>query len=179
MSVKVYLGIGANLEPLRHLERALAALRAHDPHLEVSPAYRSPAVGFDGPEFVNLVAGFDFHGDLPALKHWLTQLESRCGRRREQHGYANRPLDLDILTFGDRVGRHHGIDLPHPDILSAAHVLKPFSELAPDWRHPHGGQKLRVLWRAAAAGAPALVPCTLAATGPPAVTPQLAAGRIT
>ncbi len=179
MSVKVYLGIGANLEPVIHLATALAELRAYDPRLEISPAYRSPAVGFDGPEFINLVAGFDYHGDLPALKRWLTLLERRCGRRQEQHGYANRPLDLDILTFGDCIGRHHGLDLPHPDILHAAHVLKPFSELAPEWRHPVRDKPLRLLWREVAGAAPALVRCTLAACGRPATRQRPAAGRLT
>lgn len=49
----VLLSLGSNLEPARHLGAALRELRAAFGELAVSPAYLTPAVGFDGPDFLN------------------------------------------------------------------------------------------------------------------------------
>ena len=56
------LSLGSNVEPLPHLQHAVAALRGRFGPLRVSPAYRTPAVGFDGPDFLN--AAVALHTDL-------------------------------------------------------------------------------------------------------------------
>ncbi len=86
---RVYLSLGSNLEPHRHLPAAIAELRAHFGELAVSPAYRSASVGFDGGEFVNLAVGLDT--DLPpaVLNEWLHALEDRHGRRRDVPGFRH------------------------------------------------------------------------------------------
>ena len=56
---RVYLSLGSNQEPHRYLRAALDELRARFGSLDVSPAYRSAAVGFDGADFINLAVGLD------------------------------------------------------------------------------------------------------------------------
>ena len=56
---RVYVGVGSNLEPERHVAAALKAMRARFPGLLTSPVYASAAEGFDGPPFLNLVVAFD------------------------------------------------------------------------------------------------------------------------
>ena len=51
---RAYLSLGSNLDPERHLAAALVALRGRYGELVVSPTYRTTAVGFDGPDFLNL-----------------------------------------------------------------------------------------------------------------------------
>ena len=51
---RAWLSLGSNLEPERHLRAALAELRMRFGAIVESPAYRFPAVGFEGPDFVNL-----------------------------------------------------------------------------------------------------------------------------
>ncbi|HEY0230406.1 MAG TPA: 2-amino-4-hydroxy-6-hydroxymethyldihydropteridine diphosphokinase [Dokdonella sp.] len=150
---RAWLSIGSNLEPERHLRAALAELRARFGALAVSPAYRFAAVGFDGPDFINLAAGLDSDLDVIDLDDWLHRLEDRHGRRRDVPRYSSRTLDVDIVLFDDRVMRGPGhLQLPRKE-LAEAFVLKPLVDIAPDLRHPVSGETLQSLWAAMAPAA--------------------------
>lgn len=145
---RVYLSLGSNLEPSRHLNAALDELRARFGALAVSPAYRSRSVGFDGADFVNLAVGLDTDLEPEALNDWLHALEDRHGRRRDVPRYSDRTLDVDIVLYGERVidGPGH-LQIPRPE-LRHAFVLKPLADIAPQARHPLSGQTLAELWAA-------------------------------
>ena len=49
----VLLSLGSNVRPQHHLQAAVQALRERFGQITVSPAYRTPPVGFDGPEFTH------------------------------------------------------------------------------------------------------------------------------
>ena len=145
---RVYLSLGSNQEPHRHLRAALAQLRARFGQVEVSPAYRSAAVGFAGADFVNLAVGLDTELEPQALNDWLHALEDRLGRRRDVPRYSDRTLDIDIVLYGDRVidGPGH-LQVPRAE-LQHAFVLRPLADIAPDFRHPVSGQRMAALWAA-------------------------------
>jgi 2-amino-4-hydroxy-6-hydroxymethyldihydropteridine diphosphokinase len=145
---RVYLSLGSNVEPVRYLNAALDALRERFGALDVSPAYRSAAVGFDGADFINLAVGM--HTDLPpdALNDWLHALEDRHGRRRDVPRYADRTLDIDIVLYDDLVTQGPGhLDIPRKE-LKHAFVLKPIADIAPQLRHPVSGRTMAQLWAA-------------------------------
>ncbi|MEE3182403.1 MAG: 2-amino-4-hydroxy-6-hydroxymethyldihydropteridine diphosphokinase, partial [Pseudomonadota bacterium] len=54
----VFVGIGSNVDPDAHIGSALTDLRERFGAIELSTAYRNPAVGFEGDDFVNLVVRF-------------------------------------------------------------------------------------------------------------------------
>lgn len=145
---RAYLSLGSNLEPHRYLLAALDELRARFGRLQVSPAYRSKAVGFDGPDFVNLAVGLDTDLAPEALNDWLHALEDRHGRRRDQPRYASRTLDVDIVLYDDLVidGPGH-LQIPRKE-LQHAFVLRPIADIAPDFRHPQSGASMAELWAA-------------------------------
>ena len=64
---RAYLSLGSNLEPEKHLRAALAELRAQFGAIHVSPTYRCKAIGFDGPDFLNLAVAIDTALDPVAL----------------------------------------------------------------------------------------------------------------
>ncbi|HET6434100.1 MAG TPA: 2-amino-4-hydroxy-6-hydroxymethyldihydropteridine diphosphokinase [Xanthomonadaceae bacterium] len=141
-----YLSLGSNIEPERNLRTAIAALRARFGDIEVSPVYRTKSVGFDGPDFLNAVA--IVHSDLNpfALHRWLHRLEEAQGRDRRDASYSNRPLDVDIIYFGDFVLDGPGdFQLPRPE-LQHAFVLKPLADIAPDFVDPIRNVTLARLW---------------------------------
>ena len=145
---RVYLSLGSNQEPHRYLRAALDELRARFGHIDVSPAYRSAAVGFDGADFVNLAVGLDTDLAPNALNDWLHVLEDRHGRRRDVPRYADRTLDLDIVLYDDLVAQGPGhLDIPRKE-LKHAFVLKPLADIAPDVRHPVSGITMAELWAA-------------------------------
>jgi len=152
----VLVGLGSNLPdprigpPRAILEAALAALPGQGiPVLARSRWYESaPVPASDQPWFVNGVAlvGDDLApADLLAALH---AVERAFGRQRRVVNEA-RPLDLDLLAYGDRVdpGPTPPI-LPHPRLAERAFVLLPLAELVPDWRHPATGRTVAELIQA-------------------------------
>lgn len=158
---RVYLSLGSNVEPARHLRAALAELRARFGALAVSPAYRFAAVGFEGPEFLNLAVGLDTDLAPSALNDWLHALEDRHGRRRDVPRFSSRTLDIDIVLYGAQTLLGPGnLQVPRPE-LTQPFVLQPLADIAPDVLHPVLRVTIGELWRAAAAGAAHGVPVDL------------------
>ena len=145
---RVLLSLGSNLEPKRHLRAAVAELREQFGVIGVSPVYRTEAVGFAGPDFLNLAVALHTDWTPQQLDDWLHALEDRHGRRRDVPRYSSRTLDVDIVLFGDRVVRGPGhLEIPR-DELRHAFVLAPIADIAPQARHPLSGHTMAELWRA-------------------------------
>lgn len=144
---EVYVAAGSNVEPERHLQQAVAELIRKFPGVRFSSWYRNRAVGFEGDDFINLVAGFTTALPAHALLARLHAIESRCGRGRDALRWAPRSMDLDVLLYGDLVCEEPGLKLPRPDLLKRAYMLGPLAELAPQVLHPTEGLTIGELWR--------------------------------
>ena len=144
--VDVFVAAGSNVEPEKNLARACEQI-AHTWHdAFFSRAYRNAAVGFDGPEFINLVLGFSTALPLDSVIARLRAIETQCGRPRYAPKWASRTMDLDVLLFGDLVEKTTEYTLPRPDLLKRPYMLGPMAEIAPDVVHPTAGKTMRVLW---------------------------------
>ncbi len=146
--VDVYVAVGSNVEPLHNVRRALALLRERFGELVVSKAYRNPAVGFDGDDFVNLVIGLRTARGVHEVRATLQEIEEACGRRRDAPKWASRRMDLDILLYGDCVADGPDLKLPRPDLLRRAYMLRPLAEIAGPVVHPLARQTVAGLWQA-------------------------------
>ncbi len=152
---RVYLGLGANINPAISLRAGMAALSSTFANVKHSPVYQTQAVNRDGPDFLNMVASFDCHLALDALRHWIATTETRHGRIRlsvsafPKKTAAKTPtkhgLDMDILLFGDLISPAHNI--PRRDIWHHAYVLKPLADLAPQLVCPTDTQTVQDLWQ--------------------------------
>src|SRR5690606_30838941 len=94
--VEVYVGAGSNIEPARHLKLAAAALAERFPGLRCSDVYRSPAFGFSGAPFLNMVFAFEFTGSPDDVERELHDIEYEGGRVRRGERFSSRTLDLDL-----------------------------------------------------------------------------------
>jgi len=152
---RVYLSLGSNIEPRKHLAAAIVELRQRFGAIRVSPTYRYAAVGFDGPDFLNLAVGIDSDLEPKPLNDWLHALEARHGRRRDVPRFSSRTLDIDIVLFGDRVVAGAGnLEIPRAELLQTF-VLQPLADIAPDAIHPVLHRSIADLWSSGAArGAP-------------------------
>ena len=148
-SVRAFVSAGSNIEPRANLTAACAALKERYPDLELSPAYESPAAGFSGPPFLNLVVSFRTREPPETIRQALAELESLAGRDRSGGKFSSRTLDLDLLLYGSLVDE--ALKLPHPDIHRYAFVLKPLADLAPSLRHPATAATISQTWESLAA----------------------------
>ncbi len=143
----VYVAAGSNIEPKQNLRTAINALKRRLGDVQVSRAYRNKAVGFEGPEFVNLVIGFKADLTLTEVLSVLQAVEGLCGRARKAPKFEPRTMDLDLLIYGDMVCATHAITLPRPDLVKRAYMLGPLAELAPNLVHPTLHKTIGELWQ--------------------------------
>jgi 2-amino-4-hydroxy-6-hydroxymethyldihydropteridine diphosphokinase len=144
---QVYVAAGSNVEPERHLAMAVRELKRQFPGVRFSPWYRNRAVGFEGEDFINLVAGFATELDIAAVLSRLHAIEALCGRPRGAPRWAPRSMDLDVLLYGDLVCQEPHLKLPRPDLLKRAYMLGPLAALAPEVLHPTAGETIGELWQ--------------------------------
>lgn len=159
--VRVFVAAGSNVEPEKNLVQACALIRHTWPDAQFSRAYRNVAVGFDGPDFINLVTGFSAAQPLEHVIEKLRGIETHCGRPRYAPKWASRTMDLDVLLFGDRVEKTTDYTLPRPDLLKRPYMLGPLAEIAPEVVHPVEHRSIAQLWAAFDRGGHEMTPVDL------------------
>jgi len=144
---RVVLGLGSNIDREANIVSGLSCLRDGFTDIKLSHIYESPAVGFAGDNFFNLVLSAYTRLSLHELSRMLKDIEFRHGRLPSTPKYSSRFLDIDILTFADLVGQFGCLTLPRQDIVQRAYVLKPLADIEPELRHPELGQTYQQMWR--------------------------------
>lgn len=139
---KVYLGLGGNLgDSTQIFADALCYFETEKWFVvrRVSSLWRSPAWGFEGPDFLNAVAQIESTTGPQDLLKALLEYELRCGRQRGPT-MGSRPIDLDLLTWGEEIISEPGLSLPHPATPRRRFVLEPLNELEPNLTLPGLGR---------------------------------------
>lgn len=144
-SVSVLLGLGSNLgDRLHHLRRAVFALATH-PEITVergSRIYQTEFVGTGTQDpYLNACLQVSTALNPGVLLAVLKGVEARHGRRPDGH-LQPRPIDLDILFYGDQVLARADLTIPHPRIRERGFVLEPLAELAFSWKFPDSGETI-------------------------------------
>ena len=149
--MRVYAGLGCNVDKDKNIPAGLKSLASHFSPLAISTVYESEPLGFDGEKFYNLVVGFDT--DLPALEvvRIFKSIESSSGRMPSSQDVSaktiSHTLDIDLLVFGDLIQHDDQIDVPRNDIKQYSFVICPLAEIAGDFKHPETGLRLADMWQ--------------------------------
>lgn len=131
--MRALVGIGSNVQPKRNVESACRRL-ARDARVEgLSRPWWTPAVGSDGPPFLNCVALVSAALEPTAVRRWLRAVEREHGRVRSRDRNAPRTLDLDVLAVDDGGGWRFEVDLDQEP-----YNLLPLADFMPDLRLPDG-----------------------------------------
>jgi 2-amino-4-hydroxy-6-hydroxymethyldihydropteridine diphosphokinase len=143
----VYLSLGSNLgeredrlgQALNALEREQIAVIARSSVYETEPQDVR-----NQPWFLNMVVEARTRALPLNLMNTLLRIEREIGRVRHANLQRGpRPIDIDILLFGNAVIDMPQVTVPHPRMLQRRFVLEPLLEIAPNLRHPVTREPLR------------------------------------
>jgi 2-amino-4-hydroxy-6-hydroxymethyldihydropteridine diphosphokinase len=133
-STRAFLGLGGNLgNPAATMKSAIQALHARDDVTveTVSSLYRTPPWGkLDQPDFINAVAAVRTRLAPHQLLELCLEIE-RMHKRERRERWGPRPIDLDVLLYGEEELQDDQLQIPHPRMAERAFVLVPLLELAP------------------------------------------------
>jgi len=138
--ILTYVALGANLgDRETNLRQAVALINA-TPGVRLvraSKFYETAAVGgpTGAPAFLNAAAEFETTLGSHAMLHRLLEIERQMGRVRRVK-WEPRPIDLDLLLYGDHIISSQELVIPHPLTHERKFVLEPLAEIAPGMVHP-------------------------------------------
>lgn len=157
---EVYLSVGSNMGDREAYIRQALELLQSKPHTKVCKAsalIETKAYGgVEQGDFLNGAILVKTLLSPRGLLETLHEIEQAAGRERTIR-WGPRTLDLDILFYDELVyedagHRHDGLVIPHVDLQNRYFVLKPLSEIAPNYRHPLTGQTVTQMLEALGGG---------------------------
>lgn len=152
----VCLSLGSNLgNRLGMLSRAIDALHKEIFSLRCSVVLETQALLYpDSPDswnlpFFNAVVVGETKCSPEKLLRYVKGIEKNLGRK-ESAKWAPRPMDIDVLLYGDQ--QHVNPDIPHPRLLERPFLITLIALLVPDMRlvlpgSPHHNKTFAALSR--------------------------------
>lgn len=104
-----------------------------------SQIYESEPWGFEAAQwFLNQVIEIETELSPDMLMLRLLDIEKELGRDRTtpHEGYVSRPMDLDILYYGNQIVDTEYVTAPHPRLHLRRFTLMPLCDIARDFVHP-------------------------------------------
>jgi len=131
---ELVIGLGGNvgdvLAAFRQVRDGLAVLSPND-EIRSAPLYRTAPIGPAQPAFLNSALRLSWGDPTPEfLIGILRGFEQTLGRdRSREERWGPRPIDLDVLVWGDRTIKTPELEVPHPRLHERRFVLRPLIEL--------------------------------------------------
>ena len=147
------VALGTNLGDRQDIAfRALADVAATEGFRVVASSSLHETValtpnGFDSsaPGYLNQVMVLESAWSPQRTLDHLLAIETAHGRVREAGQYADRTLDLDLITYGDLIHHSESLTLPHPRAHQRRFVLEPWLEIDPQATIPEKGKVAKLL----------------------------------
>lgn len=104
-----------------------------------SSIYQTAAWGYESPNnYLNQVILIKTSLTADKLLEQSQEIEKELGRKiKSVNGqYQDRPIDIDILSYGQKIIKKENLEIPHPRMCDRRFVLEPLCEIAPNFNHP-------------------------------------------
>jgi len=105
-----------------------------EPHYDKPGATAQPATPAN--DYLNTVFYCETNLSAHELLIRLLEVEQQLGRVRPAPECSPRPIDLDLLLFGNTILNTPNLVLPHPRMHLRNFVLVPANDVAPNMIHP-------------------------------------------
>ncbi len=104
--------------------------------IAISNVYKTEAWGFSSTSFLNCCIQITSEMCPNSLLTALQQIEKELGRQQKQTDtYEARPIDLDILFYGDETIAETHLQIPHIHLAARKFVLQPLADIIPKFKH--------------------------------------------
>lgn len=134
--IEALVAFGGNVGDIRRtLAQAIAAFGGVGARVVArSSDYSTPPWGVTNqPSFVNCCIAVETSLPPRDLLARALMTERQFGRdRATEQRWGPRPIDIDLLTYGQTQVNEPNLTLPHPRLLERAFVLVPLAEIRPD-----------------------------------------------
>jgi 2-amino-4-hydroxy-6-hydroxymethyldihydropteridine diphosphokinase len=146
-----FLSLGTNLgNKTSNLKTAILLLKQNGCSVEaLSPVYQcTPWHMPSSADFYNMVAKIKHGFEPQELLSKLQSIEKAMGRIKQNNGYEDRIIDIDILYINGIVVCSESLQIPHPHVAQRLFVLKPLHHLLPNGIHPTYNQSTTAMLEA-------------------------------
>ncbi|MBO5739041.1 2-amino-4-hydroxy-6-hydroxymethyldihydropteridine diphosphokinase [bacterium] len=147
----VYLSLGSNLgDRVGYIQQATSLLGANKNIniVTTSSFYETEPWGMESDNwFLNAIVQISTSlSPLDLLKE-CQNIENLLGRERKNNkGYSDRTLDIDIVFYDNLIINNNDLTIPHKYFHKRAFMLVPMLEIAEDFVHPFFGRTVESLY---------------------------------
>ena len=147
--MRIFLSLGTNIgDRVSNLDKAISLINMEEKINIISQSKKyetSPMENQNQDNFLNQVIQLDTDTDPFKLLKIIKRIEINLGRIKNNERYMPRIIDIDILTYNDLVINTQSLFIPHPKIKLRKFILKPWSDIAPDYILPNSKSSIKEL----------------------------------
>ena len=136
---EVYLSIGSNIyNRYSNINVCLDLLQQHNLSIiNTSSIYKTEPVGYKNQKyFYNIVVHIKTLADIYNFFNITKEIEMKMGRNIKQPKIYPRIIDIDILTYANKIIESKDLTIPHPRAITRDFVIYPLFDIDPFYKHP-------------------------------------------
>ena len=125
-------------DKLVHIKRCIQLIQLEIGNVtRISNLYLSPSWGFESDDFYNCALLLETSKTPQQVLEGLHEIEEKMGRAKKAgEGYEARVIDIDIVSFNDKILDFDNLKIPHPQLQNRLFVLLPLRDVRPNYSHP-------------------------------------------
>ncbi len=140
----IYISMGSNIgDRNQHFNQAIAILAQNIDIQQQSHRFVTKAMyNTQQDDFLNMVIRATTFMPARQLLTLFKDIERSFGRDLQAARYSPRPLDIDLLFYGNQIITEDDLKVPHPLLYERKFVLEPLVQVADNaFYDPHSGKR--------------------------------------